>query len=349
MNGRQEHQEFIEMKIRKKLKNKPQYLIDYSRTFGDKTICTKNAYIDYVIDFLNYLNTELGYDINDTDCFKNIKTSTINGYSEHIRYRIIEKKKDGKVIETRKVENGESIRASKLYAIKDFFNFLCIDKYINEDPSLNISIPKAKDETQVIALNEKEVSILKKNIENGVGTSKAKRRQSPWKNRDLAIVMIGLVTGLRVESLVEINMSDIDFQTYSINVIEKGNKARTCYIGNNTMDILKNWINDRDKILDGEKCNALFLSSMKKDGLHTRITTSGVRKLINKYTSNINKKITPHKLRSTCATMTYQNTGDIYLTASLLGHKNIQNTRRYAMVAESERKTAASKLDNIFR
>ena len=89
MNGRQERQEIIEMKINKKLKNKPQYLIDYSRTFGDKTIGTKNAYIDYIIDFIDYLNNELGYDINNPDCFKDIKTSTINGYSEYIRYRKI--------------------------------------------------------------------------------------------------------------------------------------------------------------------------------------------------------------------------------------------------------------------
>lgn len=348
MNGRQERQEIIEMKINKKLKNKPQYLIDYSRTFGDKTIGTKNAYIDYIIDFIDYLNNELGYDINNPDCFKDIKTSTINGYSEYIRYRIIKKENENGIIEDIRVENGESIRASKIYAIKDFFNFLYVDKYINDNPSLSASIPKVKNEIQVVALSEDEVSILKHNIENGVGSDKAKKRQSIWKNRDLAIVMIGLVTGLRVESIVEINMSDIDFHTYSINVIEKGNKARTCYIGKNTMIVLQDWIDDRNAILNGEKCNALFISSIKKNGLHTRITTSGVRKLINKYTLNINKRITPHKLRSTCATTTYQHTGDIYLTASVLGHKNIQNTRRYAMVAESERRTAASKLDNIF-
>ena len=70
--------------------------------------------------------------------------------------------------------------------------------------------------------------------------------------------------------------------------------------------------------------------------------------MVCKYTNNINKHITPHKLRSTCATTTYKKTGDIYLTASVIGHKNIQNTRRYAMVDESERKAAALKLDSIF-
>lgn len=339
MNGRQEYQKLIEEKIRKKLIGKPQYLIDYSRTFGDKTVCTKNSYLHYVIDFLNYLNTELNYNITDTICFKNIKTSTINGYSEYIRY---------KNVDNLKIENGESIRATKIYAIKDFFDFLYNDGYIDSNPSLNVSIPKVKNNIQVVALNEDEVDVLKHNIMNGVGTSKAKKRQSTWKNRDLAIVMIGLVTGLRVEAIVEINLSDINFQTYSIDVIEKGNIPRTCFIGENTMNILNIWLKERNEILNGQQCDALFLSSIKKDGLYVRITTSGVRKLISKYTKNIDKHITPHKLRSTCATTTYKHTGDIYLTASVLGHKNIQNTRRYAMVADSERRTAASKLDNIF-
>jgi site-specific recombinase XerD len=302
----------------------------------------------YVIEFLNYIESESNIDIKDPYSFRLIKPSFINRYSEHIRYRKIEKKdKDGSY-NVIKVENGESIRAAKIYAIKNFFSFLCIDRYIDEDPSLKIPVPKVKNEIQVVALDEDEIETLKRNIINGIGSSKAKKRQLPWKNRDLAIVMIGLVTGLRVESIVEINISDINFQSSSINVIEKGRKARTCYIGKNTTNILLTWMEDREKFLSGQECDALFLSSTKNNGKYVRITTSGVRKLVKKYTDNIDKHITPHKLRSTCATTTYRNTGDIYLTASVIGHKNIQNTRRYAMVAEKERQTAACKLDNIF-
>lgn len=348
MNGRQEHQELLEKKIRTKLQGRPQYLIDYSKTFGDKTVSTKNSYIDYVIEFLDYLGNELGYDTRDPLCFKNIRTSLLNGYSEYVRYRYINKKDESGNLKRTKLENGNGIRAAKIYAIKNFFNFLYIDKYISENPSTQVSIPKVNNEIDIVEMNEKEVTILKNNIIKGVGSSKAKKRQTPWKYRDLAIVMIGLVTGLRVESIVEINISDIDFQAYSINVIEKGNKARTCYIGENTMEVLYKWLEDRECILEDQNINALFISSMKKNNQYIRITTSGVRKLIAKYTYNIDKHITPHKLRSTCATTTYRHTGDIYLTASVLGHKNIQNTRRYAAIAESERKTTATKLDNIF-
>ena len=64
MNGRQEYQELIEGKIKNKLKSKPQYLIDYSRTFGDKTVCTKNLYIIYILllDFFKIIGTFLRFE-----------------------------------------------------------------------------------------------------------------------------------------------------------------------------------------------------------------------------------------------------------------------------------------------
>ena len=70
-------------------------------------------------------------------------------------------------------------------------------------------------------------------------------------------------------------------------------------------------------------------------------------KMLSKYTYNIDKKITPHKLRSTAATNLYEQTGDIYLVADVLGHANIQNTRRYAKVSNGKRIDAANKLSNL--
>ena len=57
-------------------------------------------------------------------------------------------------------------------------------------------------------------------------------------------------------------------------------------------------------------------------------------------TSEFDKKITPHKMRSTCATKLYNKEGDIYLVAQQLGHKNIKNTMIYAQATEERRKAA---------
>ena len=78
------------------------------------------------------------------------------------------------------------------------------------------------------------------------------------------------------------------------------------------------------------------------------MTTQAVRDLVAKYTKGItDKHITPHKLRSTCATNIYEKTGDIYLVADVLGHSNLANTRRYTAVSNEKRKQAAKAMDDI--
>lgn len=92
--------------------------------------------------------------------------------------------------------------------------------------------------------------------------------------------------------------------------------------------------------------NALFLSLK-----NSRLTTRSVEKLVKKYTgaANINKKITPHKLRSTYGTNLYKETGDIYLVADALGHKSVETTRQhYAAIDDDRRKLAGKFSGSIF-
>ena len=94
----------------------------------------------------------------------------------------------------------------------------------------------------------------------------------------------------------------------------------------------------RKDIMEGHE-NALFLSMQNR-----RITVRAVENLVKKYASNVTslKKITPHKLRSTYGTALYQETGDIYLVADVLGHKDVNTTRKhYAAIEDSNRRKAA--------
>ena len=88
--------------------------------------------------------------------------------------------------------------------------------------------------------------------------------------------------------------------------------------------------------------NALFLSLQKK-----RICTRAVQNLVKKYSLTVNplKKITPHKLRSTYGTNLYRETKDIYIVADVLGHKDVNTTKRhYAAISEDIRRSAANKV-----
>ena len=112
------------------------------------------------------------------------------------------------------------------------------------------------------------------------------------------------------------------------------------YFGEDVADILSDYIEDRLKVTAtaGHE-NALFLSTQRK-----RINVRSVENMVKKYTSSVtpNKKITPHKLRSSYGTALYRETGDIYLVADVLGHKDVNTTRKhYAAIDENRRKSAA--------
>ena len=83
----------------------------------------------------------------------------------------------------------------------------------------------------------------------------------------------------------------------------------------------------------------LFLSIQNR-----RITVRAVENLVKKYAKTVTtlKKITPHKLRSTFGTNLYNETGDIYLVADVLGHKDVNTTRKhYAAMQDANRRKAA--------
>ena len=325
MTGREENELKKKDKIEFLLSNSSIILRKYYLSMTKKTYSTKESYLRYVIDFFDYLKT-FNFDVNDIKAFSTILPSDINGYITYLTEK----------------NNKESIIASRLYAIKNFFNYLKKDRIIQYNPCTDIEIPSINKEPNVVCLNKKEIEKVLNNIENGVGSSRAINFQKKWSSRDKAIFLLGVTTGLRVTAISEINIEDINFNEKTIQVVEKGNVTRECHLSEKTIMAIHQWIIDRNEIMGDYYSPALFISNRK-----TRITTRSIEELINKYTYNINKKITPHKLRSTCATTIYQKTGDIYLTANLIGHKNIQNTRKYAKVSADQKRKAAVIMDEI--
>ena len=216
---------------------------------------------------------------------------------------------------------------------------MLINDIVTKNPADRVKKIKNNEEKNVVYLNEDEIAEIRENIYYCVNTE-----DNQFVNRNLAIFNIGVTTGLRVSAIININVDDIDFKEMSMQVIEKGNKYRTVFIGENTMDSIKKWLVDRDKILkdNNKTSDALFLNSHGE-----RITISCIRYMLKRETSFLGKNITPHKLRSTCAMNLYDKTHDIYLVQQQLGHKNIQNTEIYAKASEKRRRDATNILDNI--
>lgn len=159
--------------------------------------------------------------------------------------------------------------------------------------------------------------------------------------RDVAILTLMLGTGIRVSECVGLDLSDVDFKEDGIRIHRKGGYEAVVYFGEEVEQALKDYLEERREIIPQEGHeNALFLSLQNR-----RITVRAVENLVKKYASRVTslKKITPHKLRSTYGTSLYRETGDIYLVADVLGHKDVNTTRKhYAAIEEDRRRSAAN-------
>ena len=212
---------------------------------------------------------------------------------------------------------------------------------ITTNPSVLIDVPKIH-EKNIIRLDTDEVAMLLDYIENCGDTLTGQKRMyhEKTKDRDLAIVTLLLGTGIRVSECVGLDVEDVDFKNNGIKVTRKGGNEMVVYFGPEVEKALKKYLEVRENItpLAGHE-HALFYSTQRR-----RIGVQAIENLVKKYAREITttKKITPHKLRSTYGTALYQETGDIYLVADVLGHKDVNTTKKhYAALDDARRRQAA--------
>ena len=200
-------------------------------------------------------------------------------------------------------------------------------------------MPKIHDNA-IVRMEPNEVAQFLDNVEYG---NKLSAHQQAYheknKIRDLALLTLMLGTGIRVSECVGLDINDIDFDYDRIKVVRKGGYEAYVYFGSEARDALLDYLDERNNItaIEGHE-NALFLSSQKK-----RISVRSVENLVKKYAKITTplKKITPHKLRSTYGTTLYQQTSDIYLVADVLGHKDVNTTKKhYADIDDWQRMKA---------
>ncbi len=240
------------------------------------------------------------------------------------------------------VSNHELGIMRKMCALRSFFEYLFSEEKIPANISTLIPLPK-RHEKPILYLEKEEVEKLLDVAENGSGlTEQQKRFQKVTKNRDIAILTLFLGTGIRVSELVGIDIDDVDFSINGFVVTRKGGNQTILYFPETVAENLQTYLRERREIeaAPGDE-NALFLSLQKR-----RITQRAVEKLVKKYAAiaaPLKKKISPHKLRSTFGTSLYQETGDIYLVADVLGHADVNTTRKHYAAMTDQRKREAAK------
>lgn len=236
--------------------------------------------------------------------------------------------------------NDERGKSRKLASLRSMYHYFYTSELIEKDVAALVPMPKLH-EKEIIRLDPDEVATLLELVENGEElTETEKRYHRVTKTRDLALLTLLLGTGIRVSECVGLNLNDVDFKNGGIRIVRKGGYEAVVYFGEEVEDALLDYWDERThKTTATGHEDALFLSMQNK-----RISVRAVEKLVKKYASKVTslKKITPHKLRSTYGTNLYRETGDIYLVADVLGHKDVNTTRKhYAAQQEENRRRAA--------
>jgi len=328
------------LKLRNLLKELPPFLGDYFRSLSDQTSAlTRLGYaLDFKI-FLNYISEEKHEnkpikDITISD-LSHLTATDIESYMEYLSYYIPKADPDAAIT------NEAKGKSRKLAAVRGLFRYLYRKEKITANPAELVGFPKIHEKT-ITTLEPNEIAKLLDEVEKGDKlTPKQKQYHHQTKARDIAIITALLGTGMRISECVGLDLDHIDFDINGLKVTRKGGDEMILYFGREVESALKSYLEIRKEIppKPGHE-NALFLSLQNR-----RITDRAIQNLVKKYSTLVTqlKNISPHKLRSTFGTQLYAETSDIYLVANVLGHADVNTTRKhYAKMDDSQRRRAAN-------
>lgn len=236
-------------------------------------------------------------------------------------------------------ENSPATRNRKLYSLRSFFKYLVRNELLDSSPAASIQASKTEQRAEPIYLKMNEAKKYIQAVENS---------NSSYKLRDLAIVKLFLYGGLRVSELVNLDISDIDFDDESIKFYGKGNKERYVPLHNDVIESILDYLPLREniEIKEPKDEEALFLSNQGR-----RISVRTIQKFVKKYAKIAGlrqaSKITPHKLRHTFATSLYHQTKDLKILQDLLGHANISTTQIYTHTDARQKKDAIDNMEDF--
>ena len=310
---------------------------------GIQDTTTPLTRFNYAVDlrtFFTYLTTyeekfrnkEIqGLTISDVD---QIDAYMIERYMAYLSYY---DKEDGKIL-----SNAERGKTRKLSSIRAFLKYFFNKDMLRSNVASKVLPPKQHDKP-IIHLEDNETAEMLYYSETLNGFSDhQKKYNEKFKIRDNAIISLFLTTGIRVSECVGLNVEDLDFNVNSFRVTRKGVNQVILYFGEDTAEVLKKYLAYRDTLNIPREEHALFLSSQNK-----RMMVRAMQYLVKKYARLATplKNISPHKLRSTYGTNLYNETKDIYIVAEVLGHKDVNTTKKhYAAIKEDVRKSVAGKV-----
>lgn len=332
-------------KIQQKFEELPDYCANFILSKTNSTsIRTRYGMCMDIAIFLEFIAKENGYENAKEVLESDLQLVTAHDIDKFSNYLKCYERKG--VVR----QNSASGIKRKIASIKTFYKYLIRENIVTKNPASLVDSPVVHDK-EIIKISNADIKKMKAGIMNGNGMSRRQKKLN-MKNilRDKAIMMLLLNTGIRISECVGLDLKDIRFieegenRSYIV-VTRKGGDRDRIYISDIMASILKDYLsNNPDLARYGTRrsynpqneTEALFLSCR-----HERMTVRAIEIMIKKYaTLNIEygEQISPHKFRSTYASLLYEKSKDLNLVAQVLGHRNISMAqKRYVRFNESEK------------
>lgn len=325
------------LKMSKYLEQLPDFCLDYFIGIENNTSSlTRYNYAMDLYVFFNYLSRFVFHKKENEIALEDINKIKSRNLEQYLSYLSFYQLND------KQYKNNEKGKARKLASLRSFFKYLFNHDMIEANVASKIDTPKLHNK-EIIRLEKDEVSRLLNAVESP--TDFTNRQRVYNKNtfeRDNAIITLFLGTGIRISELVGLNIENFDFTQNAFLVTRKGGNQTMLYFSNEVAMALKTWLEKRATLELPKEEKAMFISLQNK-----RISIRAVENLVKKFAQIASplKKISPHKLRSTFGTNLYKETRDIYIVADVLGHKDVNTTKKhYAAISEDMRKSVADKV-----
>ena len=284
--------------MNKEIEDYQNYLI-YERRMAKNTT---SSYIRDLEAYATYLEEERKvFSVDD------ISKSDIESYLEYLN----------------KNKYSTTSLARKLTAIKNFHKFLFATNRLKEDHSVTIERPKLR-KTLPNVLTVEEVDLL---LDINVNT--------PFDYRNKAMLELLYGTGLRISEMLDLKLTDVDFENCVIRCFGKGSKERIVPIGEYIIDSLTNYLNNGRNLLLNKKKISDYLFLNKNGGRISRFSFFKIIKNLLRE-KGIKKNVSPHSLRHSFATHMLENGADLRSIQELLGHSDIATTRIYTHITNKK-------------
>ena len=270
--------------------------------------------------FLQYLKYERGYSDKTLSSYQRQLTQVAAGITDtQLNWlNLSEAQLKQHIISLRRTDAKPRTIALKVAALRSFFRYLQAQQLRSDNPAQYLAVPKA---ARALPKNL--------NVDQLNHLLSFDRSDDILACRDKAMLELFYSSGLRLEELVNANLSDIDWQQQLMRVTGKGSKQRIVPVGKIALNALRQWLAQRPaftlRLAEADQ-QALFISKQ-----HKRISARHVRERVQLWAKQqgLNQHVHPHMLRHSFASHMLESSQDLRAVQELLGHANLSTTQVY--------------------